>query len=392
MSGARAERIQTVIIGGGQAGLSVGYQLSRRGLPCVILDAGRRVGDAWRTRWDSLRLFTPARYDGLAGMPFPARPHYFPTKDEMADYLETYATRFRLPVRTGVTVDGLSRRGDRFVVTAGDRQFEAENVVVAMSNYQQPVVPPFARELDPRLVQIHSKDYRGPAQLRDGGVLIVGAGNSGADIAMEVVKDHPVSLSGRDTGHVPFRIEGLAARLLLVRLVVRGLFHHVLTVRTPLGRKARPGVLGRGGPLIRIKPKDLAAAGVARVPRTVGARDGLPVLADGRVLDVANVIWCTGFEPGFSWIHLPVLGPVEPRHEGGVVRSVPGLYFVGLAFLYSLSSVMIHGVGRDAARIARAIAARAGSRGRNPMPRGLSPRTAEDAPARVAADRVAAAS
>jgi len=356
----REERVQTVVVGGGQAGLSVGYQLLRRRLDFVILDAGHRIGDAWRSRWDSLRLYTPARYDGLAGMPFPAPAHTFPTKDEMADYLEAYARRFKLPVRLGVRVDGLSRREDRFLVTSGEQRFEADHVVVAMSNYQTPVVPEFGRELSPGIVQLHSKDYRNPSQLLPGGVLLVGAGNSGADIAIEIAKHHLTWLSGRDTGHVPFRIEGLAARLGLLHLVLRVLFHRVLTVRTPPGRKMRPQVLSHGGPLVRVKPQDLARAGVNRVPRTVGVREGKPVLEDGRVLDVANVIWCTGFEPGFSWIKVPVLGAVEPRHESGVVPGEPGLYFVGLEFLHAYSSVMVHGVERDAARIADAIASRAG--------------------------------
>jgi putative flavoprotein involved in K+ transport len=141
-----AERLETIVIGGGQAGLSVGYHLARRGRPFVILEANQRVGDSWRKRWDSLRLFTPARYDSLVGMPFPARPTAFPTKDEMAEYLERYVERFRLPVRTGVAVDGLSRVGDRYVVTAGGRRFEADHVVVAMANYQTPRVPSFAAE------------------------------------------------------------------------------------------------------------------------------------------------------------------------------------------------------------------------------------------------------
>jgi len=159
------ERVQTVIVGGGQAGLSVGYQLGRRGLPFVILDAGQRIGDAWRNRWDSLRLFSPARYDGLTGMAFPAPGATYPTKDEMADYLEAYAHRFGLPVRTGVKVDRLTKHGDRFIVAAGERQFESENVVVAMANYQRPRVPDFAEQLDPRILQLHAADYRNPSQL-----------------------------------------------------------------------------------------------------------------------------------------------------------------------------------------------------------------------------------
>jgi putative flavoprotein involved in K+ transport len=346
----------TIIIGAGQAGLATGYYLKQQGRSFVILDANERIGDSWRKRWDSLHLFTPARYDSIPGMAFPAPPDSFPTKDEMADYLEEYAARFELPVRTGVKVDCLTRQGSRFVVRAGNLRFEADHVVVAMASYQKPQIPSFAQELDPRIVQLHSLDYRNPSQLQEGGVLIVGAGNSGAEIALEVAREHPTWLSGRDVGHVPFRIEGLAARLILVRLVLRVLFHRVLTVDTPIGRKVRPKAISHGGPLIRIKPKDIAAAEIERVPRTVGVRDGLPVLEDGRVLDVANVIWCTGFDPGFSWIDLPVLEGAEPVHERGVIASEPGLYFVGLHFLYALSSTMIHGVGRDAEYVAQAIA------------------------------------
>ena len=353
------KRFLVVVIGAGQAGLSVGYHLARRGVPFVILDANERVGDSWRNRWDSLRLFTPAEFDGLDGMPFPAPPDSFPTKNEMADYLESYAKRFELPVRSGVRVDRLSKRADRYVVEAGDLRFETAHVVVAMASYQKRRVPSFARELDPAIVQIHSSEYRNLSQLRPGGVLLVGAGNSGAEIALEVAKSHPTWMSGRDTGHIPFRIDGLPARLLLRRLVLRFLFHWVLTVNTPIGRKVRPKIVSQGGPLIRIKPEDLTAVGVERVPRVESVKDGKPLLADGRVLDVENVVWCTGFHPGFSWIDLPIFDEHgEPRHEAGLVAGEPGLYFVGLHFLYAMSSTMIHGVGRDAERIAEAIAAR----------------------------------
>lgn len=352
------ERIQTVVIGAGQAGLSTGYHLSRRGLPFVILDANERIGDQWRRRWDSLKLFTPARYDGIAGLPFPGSRHVFPAKDEMADYLEGYARHFDLPVRSGVRVDRLWREGDRFLIAAGEQRIEAENVVVAMANYQHPKLPPFAGELDPSIVQFHSIDYRGPSQLKDGPVLLVGAGNSGSEIAMELSRSHDVWMSGRDTGHIPFRIDSFLARAVLFRLVLRGLFYRVFTTSTPIGRKLRPRVLRGGGPLIRVKPGDLQAAGVQRVPRTVGVSDGKPVLEDGRVLDVTNIIWCTGFQPGFSWIDIPVFGEREPLHRRGVVESAPGLYFVGLDFLYAFSSTMIHGVGRDAGYVVRDLATR----------------------------------
>jgi putative flavoprotein involved in K+ transport len=353
------ERFDVIVIGGGQAGLSVGYHLARRSLRFVILDAEERTGDSWRKRWDSLRLFTPAVHDGLDGMPFPAPPFSFPTKDEMADYLESYAKRFALPVRNGVRVERLTREGEKYVVTAGSRRFEAPHVVVAMANYQRPRVPSFARELDPGIVQLHSRDYRNPSQLREGAVLVAGGGNSGAEIALELARGHRVWMAGRDTGHVPFRIGGLAARLFLTRFLLRFVFHRVLTLSTPLGRRARPGMTSTGGRLIRIKPADLAAAGVERASRVAGVKEGKPLLEDGRVLEVANVLWCTGFDPGFSWIDLPVFDAKgEPMHERGVVPREPGLYFVGLQFLYAFSSSMVHGVGRDARHVVGVIAAR----------------------------------
>jgi putative flavoprotein involved in K+ transport len=354
------ERFEVIVIGGGQAGLSVGYHLARRGLRFVILDAHRRIGDSWRQRWDSLRLFTPARWDGLDGMRFPAPPRSFPTKDQMAGYLESYAARFELPVRSGIRVDSLTRRGTGYLVSAGDKRFEADHVVVAMATYQRPRVPPFADELDARIVQLHSSDYRNPSQLRHGGVLIVGAGNSGSEIALELARHgHPISTSGRDTGHIPFRLQNPIVQSAVLPLLFRVVFHRLLTVGTPIGRKVRPAAVSQGGPLIRVKPWDLAAAGVERVARMAGVRDGRPLLEDGRVLDVANVVWCTGFHPGFSWIDLPVHDEEgELRQQRGVAIDEPGLYFVGLHFLYALSSTMIHGVGRDARYVAERIAAK----------------------------------
>ena len=357
MNALHSERIDALVIGGGQAGLSVGYHLARRGVSFVIVDSNRRVGDSWRNRWDSLRLFTPNRFNGLPGMPFPGPRWALPTKDAFADYLESYAERFRLPVLTGVEVERLTRDGDRFAATAGDRLIEADSVVVAMSSWQRPRVPEFASKLDNRILQLHVADYRNPGQLQDGNVLVVGAGNSGAEIALDLAGPRRVWLSGRDTGHLPFRPESAAARVLMP-FIGRVIFHRVLTTSTPIGRRVRPKMLTKGDLLIRVKPKDLASAGVERVPRTTGVGGGLPQLEDGRRLDVTNVVWCSGFHPGFSWIDLPVFGPDEPKHDRGVVDSEPGLYFVGLRFLYAKSSEQIHGVGRDAARIADMVAAR----------------------------------
>ena len=355
------QHTHTVVIGGGQAGLSVGYHLAKRGIPFVILDAHPRVGDAWRNRWDSLRLFTPSRYAGLPGFPFPGRGDAFLTKDEVADYLESYAQRFHLPVKNGVKVDSLSKEGQRFVTTAGDLRFESANVVVAMANYQVPRVPDFARELDPAVVQLHSHDYRNPSQLRDGGVLVVGVGNSGADIGLEVAQSHPTWMSGKESGHIPFRIETFLASNFLVRLV-RFVGHHVLTVSTPIGRKVRPKLLSKAAPLVRVKPQDLIDAGIERVPRVVGVRSGRPLLANDRTLDVNNVIWCTGYHPGFAWIKMPIFGEdARPVHERGIVHGMPGMYFVGLHFLYAMSSASLVGVSRDAERVVKALASRPAS-------------------------------
>lgn len=354
-----SERFETVIVGGGQAGLAVGYHLTKRGHSCVILNANERIGDSWRKRWPSLRLYSPARADGLPGMPFPAPPNSYPSGYEMADYLEAYAQRFALPVRNGTAVDGLERNGDAYVVIAGERRFEAANVVVATGVFQHdhPVVPPFAAELRPEITQLHSADYRSPAQLQEGAVLVVGASHSGGDIAYEVARaGHRTLLSGRDTGQIPFDIDSRKARFVFPLL--RFAATRILTVSTPIGRKAKGKIRTHGGPLLRVKRADLEAAGVERVfQQTGGVEDGKPVLANGRVLDVANVIWCTGFRNDYGWIRFPL--PVDadgfPEQEHGVVPSSPGLYFVGLPFLHSFASMLIIGAGRDGGRVAKHI-------------------------------------
>jgi putative flavoprotein involved in K+ transport len=355
------ERIETVIVGGGQAGLAMGYQLARRGRPFVILEAADRVGDSWRNRWDSLRLFSPARYDGLPGMPYPGPAWSFPTHEEFADYLADYAARWQLPVRTGVAVRQLRHDGERYVVDTDDGRYEADNVVVAAGYDRLPVVPAFAADLDPDIVQLTPCDYRNPGQLRDGDVLVVGAGNSGADIALELAGTHRVVLSGRHPGQLPWHIDRWTARVFTPLAMFA--FRHVLTVRTPMGRAMRRRALVHSGPLIRIKSADLAAAGIERVARTVGVADGRPALADGRALDVANVVWCTGFRPDGSWIDLPALDAGgDPQQRRGVVTGHPGLYFLGRLFQDSLSSSMIRGVGRDADHVAAHIAARSPDR------------------------------
>ena len=352
----KLEHYETVIIGGGQAGLSVGHYLKRAGRSFVILDAHERVGDQWRQRWDSLRLYSPAFRDGLSGMTFPAPKTTYPTKDEMGDYLEAYAARFELPVRSGMAVEALTQENGRYVARSDGNRFEGDNVVVATGVFRKPHTPEFAGKLDPSITQLHSNDYRNLSQLQEGPVLVVGASHSGSDIAYEAASEHEVVLSGTDTGQIPAPIESRRGRLFFRGLLLVG--SHVLTVDTPLGRKMRPHVRHGGGPLLRYRKKDLLAVGVERVlARTVGVEDGLPTLEDGRVLDVRNVVWATGFRPDFSWIRVPFeLGddgyPVQYR---GVASSAPGLYFAGLPFLHSFASMLIAGAARDSERVARHI-------------------------------------
>jgi putative flavoprotein involved in K+ transport len=352
----------TVVIGVGQTGLAVGYELSKRHQDYVILDEHERVGDVWRERYDSLRLYTPAKYDRLPGMAFPAEPYHFPTGAEMGDFLEAYAARFELPIVGGVRVDGVHADGDDYLVTAGDRRFRTANVVVAAGGKHAPFTPKIADELDPGIRQLHSDDYRNPDQLLPGDVLVVGASHSGSDLALEFAAKHHTVLAGPKRGEIPFDIEGRPARVILRALWFAA--NHVLTLRTPMGRKMRTQVRSQGAPLLRVKSDDLAAAGVDWVTEHVaGTEDGLPVLESGRVLDVRNVIWCTGFHHDLSWLHLPILDEDGwPLQRNGIVESRPGIYFNGLVFQSAFASMLVGGAGRDAKGIAQHITARGKSR------------------------------
>lgn len=356
---ARVERYHTIVIGGSQAGLAAGQQLAARNIDFCILDAGKRVGDAWRQRWDSLRLFTPAGYSGLPGMPFPASPGHLPDKDEVADYLERYAERFDLPVRMDTFVESLTHNGERYVAQVDGITYEASNVVVATGAFQRPYVPELSATLSPTIHQLHSSEYRSPFELPDGPALVVGAGPSGAQIALELARFRKVWLAGPDTGYLPRRAFG------------RDLFDWIwpvmsyATVTTRLGRWLRTRAARGGNSLIGITARTLADAFVRRVGRVSETRGGLPVCADetdptphghGEALQPRVIIWCTGYRADYRWIDLPVLDERgSPRHSRGVALDASGLYFLGLRFQHRMTSTLIGGVGADAAFVAEHI-------------------------------------
>lgn len=351
------QQTETLIIGAGQAGLATAFHLQRLGRECLVVDGNRRVGDNWRVHYDSLRLYTPAKYCGLPGLAFPDEPWSYPTKDEVADYLETYALHFDLPVRMHTRVEHLAQQDGHFVATLGDDTIECASVVVATGTFgRTPNVPRFAAHLDPAIRQFHSVEYKRLEQLAPGPVLVVGASHSGCDIALEVAAARPTILAGRDCGQIP--VEWDSKRIRVGMPIMMFVFEHVLTRRNPIVRRKLGEVRSHGGPMLRVKRHHLAERGVERVEqRVTGVADGQPQLADGRVVDVANVVWCTGFRQDFGWIDLPGFGDDDwPDEYRGVVETVPGLYFCGLSFQYAFSSMLLPGVGRDAAHVAHRIA------------------------------------
>lgn len=350
--------IDTVIIGAGQAGLATGHHLQRRGIPFVVLDASARIGDNWRRQWDSLKLYSPAHVDSLPGLPFPAPRWTFPGKDAVGDYLETYARTFALPVRLETRVLALDQDGEGYVVTTDRGRWTCRNVVVCTGTFgRTSSVPAIADDLDPSILQLHSSEYRRPSQVNDGPVLVVGASHSGCDIAFELAETHPVILAGRDCGEIPPRLGSPAFRVVFPVLLFA--WQHVLTRRSPMRAKLMGELRNHGGPMLRVKRRDLVERGVERVTsRAEEVRDGRPVI-DGTPRDVSTIVWATGFRQVFDWIHLPILGEDGwPKEKRGVVDDAPGLFFCGLCFQYAFSSMVLPGVGRDAAYVADRVAAR----------------------------------
>ncbi len=337
-----AERTEVIVIGGGQAGLAAGYYLSQARIPFLILDADARAGDSWRRRWDSLELFTAARYSALPGLPFPGDPEHYPGKDAVADYLENYARTHELPIRHDSRVTSLEISDGGYRAVTGPGQYEAAQLIISAGAYQRPRVPPVSEKLGSEVTQLHSSAYRNPGQLSARDVLVVGAANSGAQIAEDLAATHRVYLSRGA------RIPRLPRRLLGKSVHFYG--DHLGLIAAPLdswrGRTQR-GDLLIGTSLRQLKRRH----GVDLRGRTAAARERTVSFEDGTELEVETVIWATGFRSDYSWIHAPVLDPQgTPVHRRGVTSS-PGLFFLGMKNQYSRGSSLIGWVRHDAAFI-----------------------------------------
>jgi putative flavoprotein involved in K+ transport len=341
--------VDVVVVGGSQAGLAMAWHLAQQGLRFVVLEAGPEVGHVWRSRWDSLKLFTPAQYDALPGMAFPAPADTYPTKDPVADYLQAYATAFDLPVRLNARVTRLSKADDGFEVQTVDRTYQARQVVVATGPFQVPFAPPMAAKLDPALTQLHSADYRRPQALPAGPVLVVGGGNSGFQIAEELATSRQVDLSIATT--YPMLPQRLAGRDLFWWLTRLGLLR--VTVNSRPGRR-----MSRRDFVIGTNRRQLERKGVRFRPRLVDAEGRTVRFADHRLLeDVGVVVWATGYRSDYGWIQIPgVVREGHVVHRRGVAE-VPGLHFLGLSWQHTRGSALLGFVNDDAAWLADQIQA-----------------------------------
>jgi putative flavoprotein involved in K+ transport len=342
----RPEHVDVLVIGAGQAGLAVGWHLREQGITSfLLLDAGPEVGHVWRSRWDSLRLFTPAEYDALPGMPFPAAAGTYPTKDDVADYLRGYAAAFELPVRLNTCVIRLTKTGDTFHADTSTGPITASQVVIATGPFQTPVVPPLARHLAADVVQLHSADYRSPGQLPDGPVLVVGAGNSGLQIAAELASSgRPVTVAvGTRPPTLPQRLLGRDLFWWLTRLG--------LLTKTADSRLARR-LQKKGDLVIGTRWRDLARLGIQVQPRLDDVDVTTAMFADGSVTQVAAVVWATGFRPDYSWLDIPgaLVDDAVANQRG--VTAVPGLSVLGLPWLHTRGSALLGYVKDDAAWLA----------------------------------------
>jgi putative flavoprotein involved in K+ transport len=338
-----AEHHDVVVIGGGQAGLAIGYHLARQVRRFTILDAGTAPAAAWRSRWDSLQLFTPARYDSLPGLSFPGDPDHYPTRDEVVAYLTDYARRFELPVELDSRVTALHAAGGGYRIELADRALHADQVVIATGPFQTPRLPAIAHQLAGDVVQMHSADYRRPDDVPAGRVLVVGGGNTGFQIADELAASREVHLAlGTRQTPLPQQILGrdLFRFLTACRLMNA-------TVDSRIGRRMKDRET-----LIGSSPRAARKAGIVVHPRATAATGSNVTFADGAKLDVDAVIWATGFDRDYAWIHAPVFNDDgDLAHRRGVTAS-PGLYFLGMPWQHTRGSALLGWIKDDAAHIA----------------------------------------
>jgi putative flavoprotein involved in K+ transport len=349
MSNTAFKSHDVVVVGGGQAGLAIGYHLAKQGRDFTILEAAAEPAAAWRERWNSLKLFTSARYDSLPGMAFPGDPDRYPTRDEVADYLVDYAREFGLPVELNSPVRAVRRKNGGYVVELDDRTYEAQQVVIATGPFQTPSVPRIAEELGDDVVQMHSTAYRSPESLPDGRVLVVGGGNTGFQIAQELSTSRETHLAiGSRQTPLPQRILG---RDLFWYLDAMGLIRK--TTASRIGRR----MSGRDT-LIGSTPRGLRKGhNVELHGRAVSVGGSIVRFADQTEIDVVAVVWATGLRVDHSWVDLPIFDDGGRLvHQRGVTEA-PGLYFLGLSWQHTRGSALLGWVKDDAGYIAEKVAA-----------------------------------
>ncbi|WP_079909384.1 NAD(P)/FAD-dependent oxidoreductase [Paenibacillus sp. 32352] len=335
------KQFDVIVIGAGQAGLAMGYYLSQKRLSYLLIDSKDRIGEVWRSRYDSLVLFTPRSHSSLPGYRMEGDPDGFPTKDEVADYLERYAHKFSIPLQLQTKVTHLRKKGDAFELITTKGAYLANKVIIATGPFQKPFLPEGAENISSSVVQLHSSEYRNQNQLKEGAVLIVGGGNSGAQIAYECSLSREVTLSvSKPLKFLPVRLWNKSIFWWFDKL---GLSK--ATTDSLLGR-----ILRQNEPVIGKELRSRIAVGkVTLKPRAASFSQDEVLFEDDSKLSVNNIIWATGFRPDYSWIE--IRGVVStggfPVHKRGV-SEVPGLFFLGLPWQYRRGSALIGGVAQDA--------------------------------------------
>lgn len=345
------EPYDVLVIGGGQAGLAAGYHLQRAGLRFVILEAASEATGSWKHYYDSLKLFSPARYSSLPGMPFPGDPRRYPTRDEVVDYLRSYAQYFRLPILTATRVDTVEQHDGVFYVATnqGQQTFSARNIIAATGAFSRPYIPQFDGQADYSGQLLHSADYINPQPFSGQRVLVVGAGNSAVQIATDLASTAHVTLTSREPIRFrPQRILGLDIHFWL----------RFTGIDTREGRSSRwnPASINQASVLdTGFYRAALASGNPGYHPLFTRFTEQGVQWADGTEQHFDAVLLATGFRPNFPY--LQGLGALDEHgnalHSGGISNTVPGLYFVGISLQRSFASATLRGVGDDAAYVIR---------------------------------------